>query len=481
MKSQRLIQTASLLVALTAIANAQWTVTSLNPPGSTGSGVNSVSGNYQYGWANINGKNNASRWSGTAASRVSLHPDGAVSSYITGSDGVASVGNASYDAVGNMVSAILWPQSATDWINLNPPVGSRGYSSGVSNGTQVGFVLIGNNNFASIWSGSAESWINLNPTGAFESLAWGVSGNQQVGQASFPGTGYASLWTGTAESWVNLNPIGAQSSSAYASSGTSQVGSMQYFPGNDRAALWQGSATSFVDLHLPQFYGSNAYGVAGQYQVGRVMTINGVLMASLWKGSASSWINLHSMLPARFTDSSATSVSVDSTKVVVGGYGSVPNGGSEALLWTFPIRKISGNMILENTTGQGESGTEAINWILGCGSNTYTGVVNVSQLGGGAYSIEIPLGTPNGAYTLQFKGGTFLSSSYVLNLNGNNITRTIRLRNGDIDQDGEVGPGDFEAVVGQFGGPGNADADNDGEVGPSDFEIVVGNFGLQDQ
>jgi hypothetical protein len=138
-------------------------------------------------------------------------------------------------------------------------------------------------------------------------------------------------------------------------------------------------------------------------------------------------------------------------------------------------------MTLENTSGQGEAGTEAINWTLGCGTNTFTGVVTVNQLGGGTYSIEIPPGTPNGVYTLQFKGGTFLSSSYVVNLNGNNITRTIRLRNGDIDQDGEVGPGDFEAVVGQFGSPGSADADNDGEVGPSDFEIVVGNFGLQDQ
>jgi hypothetical protein len=188
------------------------------------------------------------------------------------------------------------------------------------------------------------------------------------------------------------------------------------------------------------------------------------------------------LIPSGFSDSTASSVYSDSSKVIVGGSGyNQALNQYQALLWTFPIRRISGNLTLENTSGQGETGTEAINWTLGCGSNTYTGVVNVNQLGGGPYSIEIPPGTPNGVYTLHFKGGTFLSSSYVVNLNGNNITRTIRLRNGDIDQDGEVGPGDFEAVVGQFGGPGSADADNDGEVGPSDFEIVVGNFGLQDQ
>lgn len=47
----------------------------------------------------------------------------------------------------------------------------------------------------------------------------------------------------------------------------------------------------------------------------------------------------------------------------------------------------------------------------------------------------------------------------------------------DIDGDGEVGPGDFELVVSQFGGTGTADIDRDGEVGPSDFEIVVAQFG----
>jgi hypothetical protein len=53
--------------------------------------------------------------------------------------------------------------------------------------------------------------------------------------------------------------------------------------------------------------------------------------------------------------------------------------------------------------------------------------------------------------------------------------------NGDIDQDGEVGPGDFEMVVSQFGGTGSADCDNDGEVGPNDFDIIVRNFGLGDE
>lgn len=53
--------------------------------------------------------------------------------------------------------------------------------------------------------------------------------------------------------------------------------------------------------------------------------------------------------------------------------------------------------------------------------------------------------------------------------------------NGDIDRDGEVGPGDFEIVVANFGNATataeQGDADGDGEVGPGDFEIIVANFG----
>jgi hypothetical protein len=154
-------------------------------------------------------------------------------------------------------------------------------------------------------------------------------------------------------------------------------------------------------------------------------------------------------------------------------------------LTVFPIpappKTISGNMTLQNTVGAGGPGLEIINWYLNSPTATFTGTVSVSENGGGAYSLNIPAAAANGAYTLRFKGGTYLSSVYNVILNGNNLTRTVSLRNGDISQDGEVGPGDFEQVVSQFGGTGLADCDNDGEVGPSDFEIVVGNYGLQDQ
>jgi hypothetical protein len=141
---------------------------------------------------------------------------------------------------------------------------------------------------------------------------------------------------------------------------------------------------------------------------------------------------------------------------------------------------IAGNLELLNTVGSG--GTESIGWTLTNGVNSYTGNVSVADVGSSAYSIAIPGGAPNGAYTLKFKGGTFLSKTLNVSLTGSSLTgQNAALLNGDVDQDGEVGPGDFEAVVAQFGGPGDADVDNDLEVGPSDFETVVANFGLGDE
>ena len=141
---------------------------------------------------------------------------------------------------------------------------------------------------------------------------------------------------------------------------------------------------------------------------------------------------------------------------------------------------IAGSLNLLSTAGSG--GTESIGWTLSNGVNTYNGTVSVADAGSSTYSIAIPGGAPNGAYTLKFKGGTFLSKTLNVSLTGSSLTgQNAALANGDIDQDGEVGPGDFEAVVAQFGGAGDADVDNDGEVGPSDFETIVANFGLGDE
>jgi hypothetical protein len=95
-------------------------------------------------------------------------------------------------------------------------------------------------------------------------------------------------------------------------------------------------------------------------------------------------------------------------------------------------------------------------------------------------SFTIPAQVPAGNYHYSVKVGSWLSKGWAISVPASGtVPVSGSLINGDVDLDNEVGPGDFEAVVSQFGGAGSADLDGDGEVGPSDFEIVVGNFGLQ--
>lgn len=141
---------------------------------------------------------------------------------------------------------------------------------------------------------------------------------------------------------------------------------------------------------------------------------------------------------------------------------------------------ISGTLTLGDTIGS--SGTTTIDWTLSNTVNTYTGSVVVTDFGTSSYTLPIPGAAPAGAYTLKFKGGSFLAKTLNVTLSGASLTsQNAILENGDVDQNGEVGPSDFELVIAQFGEPGTADADNNGEVGPSDFEIVVANFGIGDE
>ena len=141
---------------------------------------------------------------------------------------------------------------------------------------------------------------------------------------------------------------------------------------------------------------------------------------------------------------------------------------------------LTGSITLLDTLGVGAG--ETIDWTMTGLGGTFTGKTYVNDSGTSPYTIDVPVGAPLGNYSMKFKGGTFLSDTVDFSILGTSvILPSAELVNGDIDQDGEVGPSDFEQVVASFGGVGIADVDNDGEVGPGDFEVVVENFGMQDQ
>lgn len=85
-----------------------------------------------------------------------------------------------------------------------------------------------------------------------------------------------------------------------------------------------------------------------------------------------------------------------------------------------------------------------------------------------------------GIFTIGAKASKWLSKAFLNQEISNSGVHHLQFGNiiGDIDGDNEIGPGDFEAIVNNFGEV-NAlvDLDGDGEVGPSDFELVVAGFG----
>lgn len=105
----------------------------------------------------------------------------------------------------------------------------------------------------------------------------------------------------------------------------------------------------------------------------------------------------------------------------------------------------------------------------------------------GEFGMPVPSEVGEGFYNIRLRGDSTIRKLVGLVYLSNNQVNSIgtwTLINGDIDADGEVGPGDFESVVASFGDSGEnlpADVDGDGEVGPGDFENVVNHFGMADE
>lgn len=466
------------LAGLSALASAQWTVTILTPVAGGFAIGRGASGSSQVGYACVGPFCRASLWSGTAASWVDLHPPGASQSEALAASGSTQVGYVSFEPNQRPSLASLWSGTAFSRVDLNPAGAIESRAHAVDGSSQVGYARFGESNYrASLWHGNAASWIDLGP-----GIPWGVHGSTQVGVGN---GGHAVLWSGTAASMIDLNPIGATYSLAQGVHGSTQVGYV-FVGAYAHASLWSGTAASWVDLHPAGANSSIAWAAYGSNQVGFARfgnPNNETERACIWTGTAASYEDIN---PAGFTQSRAYAMSSDGIYDYVVGYGGGPSGGG-AILWTRLIGTppptptlISGSVTLLDTIGN--AGTESIGWTLSNNANTYTGSFTVKDYGTSDYSITVPAEALAGTYTLKFKGGTFLGQTLNVNVAGTPLTtQGVDLPNGDVDQDGEVGPSDFELVVAQFGGTGSADVDNDGEVGPSDFEIVVVMFGSGDE
>lgn len=216
---------------------------------------------YGFGEA-TGGAFHALMWNSTAASMVDLHPAGFDYSYAhgvfdNGGNPLLQVGYGAGLTTGGNAHALLWSGTAASKVDLHPPTGfTESYAFGVSTIQQVGHGVTDTGaSRALMWSGTAASRVVLHPpTGFTESWANAIYDNRQVGYGYGSATGdntHALLWSGTAASGVDLNPAGYTFSEALAISSAGQVGSASgpATVNSAHAFWWKDTAASAVDLH----------------------------------------------------------------------------------------------------------------------------------------------------------------------------------------------------------------------------------------
>lgn len=342
-QSARLLTIASFGVfAPTSIA--QWSVTSLHPPGATSSSASGVDGTQQVGSVVIDGVRRAARWEGMADSWVDLSPSAAAST----ASGVSNGWQVGSDYSNFWSHAALWNGDASTWVDLHPDDQLLSYATDTDGEQQVGYTAIPGvlnylNFAAALWSGTAQSWVRLAEYG---SMAYAVHDGVQVGDSGGSpfSSAYATLWRGTPESIIILhqfddspNPV-IDYSAAYGVHRDQQVGvSGSANHGFEHAVLWTGTADSQVNLHPGSgWHSSAAYGVHEGWQVGSATSNQS--RACVWRGSASSFEPLPALSDDPTLQTVATAVWTDATTIyVVGREFNYSVAHSRALMWTRPI------------------------------------------------------------------------------------------------------------------------------------------------
>ena len=150
---------------------------------------------------------------------------------------------------------------------------------------------------------------------------------------------------------------------------------------------------------------------------------------------------------------------------------------------TYTRRLVTGTVTLEDFT-PGPS-AQTVNWELldgPGGAVLETGTTTLD--GSGNYTIGLITNAGTGRVLTMKKNHWLKSGAESLDINADLSAIDFSLKNGDVDGDNEIGPGDFGQLSSAFGsvsGDANwnalADLDGDAEVGPSDFGILSANFG----
>lgn len=462
-------------MAMSAVGvRASWTYQLLHPAGATDSVAYGIRNGKIVGYVD----GNAALWTVDTPGWVNL---GAGKAYNT--DGVQVAGN-------TISTPWVCTTSGANWTNLTPPNNLfpnflLGLASAVFDGMQVGSVysnpLIPN---ACYWLDSASSYVNLNPPGSTASEAINTHVSQQVGYATFGGQAHAGVWYNSPGSFVDINPAGSDFSAAYGVYNNQQCGVFRLVgPEIYRACLWNNTAASMVDLH-PQGVAGHSWANAtyNGRQAGRIKK-NGVDHAAMWSSTANTVNELHYLSPPGTTGTNAVGIWTNNFGVTyVSGVANV-NGSYRAIVWKgTPDQTIFFNLNLQDTVGAFATWrninytVEGINMVEASGSWNLATPAN-----------QVPLMIPEnvtGTVNVTLDGSSFLRRVFQLVLTGQNqIIGDINMTNGDADLSGEVDAADIDGVIADFGSNlvGPTDIDVSGEVDATDIDIVIANFGQADE
>ena len=133
----------------------------LHPAGATNSTAYAVHAGQQGGTAVIGGATRAGVWHSTAASWVLLHPTTGPfnESAVHGIWNGQQVGHVRVQLQGNQ--ATLWSGTSDSRVSLHPAGATASYAKGICEGYQVGYRVVGTLNKACTWRGTAASFEDL--------------------------------------------------------------------------------------------------------------------------------------------------------------------------------------------------------------------------------------------------------------------------------------------------------------------------------
>ncbi|MGE3107706.1 MAG: GC-type dockerin domain-anchored protein [Phycisphaerales bacterium] len=190
---------------------ARWTGSAasfidLHPADAFQSTLRGVSAGRQVGTSTIFWAH-AGLWTGPAPSWIDLSPPApGGETYTAEAYGVSGVQQVGFAEVNSVISASLWSGSAASRVDLHPAGQISSWAYGVDGAQQVGIVRVADSSsHAALWRGSPGSWVDLHPPGALNSRALDVFAGTQVGVTTAGGLTRATLWRGTAASRVDLH------------------------------------------------------------------------------------------------------------------------------------------------------------------------------------------------------------------------------------------------------------------------------------